>query len=593
MTHWIEDGSPASPIWLVGEAPGDTEVALGRPFRGASGVELDRMLAEVGIARHECFATNVCHIQPPPYTNAHGKVIRNDIDQFFLTKTAAAKRGVGRHLGRYPLEPIVEGLRHLNALLARHRPTLIIALGNTPLWSLTGHSGITKWRGSVFDPVDDEVEGDELIRAPRPKIICTFHPADVLRTWEHRPLVVQDFRRALRESTHRDVRKPTWNFLVSTSPSEVRDWLTWAASHRRPLVCDTEGWGRVDCIGFACSSTDAVCIPFKHETTPSNASGVPEHPDELHYWSFDDELRVTSLVRQFLVTNPIVFHNALWDIQVIARRWACLPRLHSDTQVLQHVCFPGLLGGKIDPVSGKVDKKGSSLSLSFIASMYCDYYRYWKDDGRLFDPAIGDERDYWRYNCEDCVRTYECLTVLDSIVDRLGLREQCNLLLAEFGPVFKMMFRGIRFDRDAAAHGRKAVLAAKADAHAWIQTAVGHAFNPDSNGVNGQMQRLFYDDLRQPKHFNRKTKSPSLDDTALESIARKQPLLRPLVTQIQNYRTLDTVKGDLDPDIVSKTDARLRTALNVAYVETMRFSSNETAFGEGGNIQNIKRPDDD
>jgi hypothetical protein len=37
----------------------------------------------------------------------------------------------------------------------------------------------------------------------------------------------------------------------------------------------------------------------------------------------------------------------------------------------------------------------------------------------------------------------------------------------------------------------------------------------------------------------------------------------------------------------------MRHAFNIAFVETFRFSSNETAFGEGGNLQNIKRPDGD
>jgi DNA polymerase I-like protein with 3'-5' exonuclease and polymerase domains len=107
------------------------------------------------------------------------------------------------------------------------------------------------------------------------------------------------------------------------------------------------------------------------------------------------------------------------------------------------------------------------------------------------------------------------------------------------------------------------------------------------------MRALFYEDLALPLILKKDTKAPTLDDAALETIARKNPLLRPLVAQIQNYRTLDTVKGDLDPDMCSELDGRLRFALNNAFVETMRFSCNETAFGEGGNVQNIKRPDED
>src|SRR5258706_13214319 len=99
MTRFIQDGNPNSNIYLIGEAPGDYEVEQGRPFRGPSGMELDRMLHEAGIERSSCFATNVAHVQPPPYTNAHGKVIKNDIEQFFVTKTKAKAQKSDEVLG--------------------------------------------------------------------------------------------------------------------------------------------------------------------------------------------------------------------------------------------------------------------------------------------------------------------------------------------------------------------------------------------------------------------------------------------------------------------------------------------------------------
>ena len=52
-------------IMLVGEAPGEQEVAQGAPFVGASGQELSRMLQEAGIMRSACFITNVVRIRPP------------------------------------------------------------------------------------------------------------------------------------------------------------------------------------------------------------------------------------------------------------------------------------------------------------------------------------------------------------------------------------------------------------------------------------------------------------------------------------------------------------------------------------------------
>jgi uracil-DNA glycosylase family 4 len=52
-------------VMIVGEAPGAEEERKGEPFVGASGHELTKMLHEAGIARSQCFITNVCRERPP------------------------------------------------------------------------------------------------------------------------------------------------------------------------------------------------------------------------------------------------------------------------------------------------------------------------------------------------------------------------------------------------------------------------------------------------------------------------------------------------------------------------------------------------
>ena len=51
---------------ILGEGPSYEEVAAGRPFVGPSGRELDRLLKDAGIPRHECWITNVCKYMVPP-----------------------------------------------------------------------------------------------------------------------------------------------------------------------------------------------------------------------------------------------------------------------------------------------------------------------------------------------------------------------------------------------------------------------------------------------------------------------------------------------------------------------------------------------
>lgn len=575
-----DEGKPSARIWLVGEAPGEQEAAWGRPFVGASGMFLNSMLQDAGIDRAQCFLTNVCHERPPSSTK-NGKQINNDIEQWFLTKTAAKQQHVEEIAGRYPAAPVRDGLRLLHERLRTHRPNLVIALGNTALWALAGEVGITKWRGSILD-------------TPFGKCIPTLHPALVLNTGRLnlRPVITQDLRRARREAAFPEVRRPQWDFTIPRSLDDIRQWFgDCTAADDLPLISDTEGYGRVDCIGFAADRHRAICIPFTHPGVEGS---------DCHQWSFDEELAITEFVCQQLRSRRMVFHNAIWDCQVTALRWGTVPRLFGDTQAGQHVAFPGLLGGRIDPVTGEVDKQGSSLSLSFCASMYCDYYSFWKDDGRRFDPAEHDEAQLWRYNCMDCVYTQEVFEAQQRTIDALGLRTQYEETMRLYAPILRMMFRGIRYDRAEArrqaqwfghsgrgkdAPARSGKLREVAD---WIDVAVGCDFNPDSSK---QMKALFYEDLALPSLRHRKTGAPTLDDAALDTIARRNPLLRPLVSQIQNYRTLDTLRTEYTAKI--SDDGRLRSSFSPAFVETFRLSSGETALGEGGNIQNIKRPDDD
>jgi uracil-DNA glycosylase len=59
------EGDPQAGLVLVGEAPGAKEDAAGRPFVGAAGKLLDRLLEGAGLDRGEVFITNVLKARPP------------------------------------------------------------------------------------------------------------------------------------------------------------------------------------------------------------------------------------------------------------------------------------------------------------------------------------------------------------------------------------------------------------------------------------------------------------------------------------------------------------------------------------------------
>ena len=61
----FSDGNPKSKVMLIGEAPGAEEDRQGRPFCGASGQLLDKMLNAINLNRDSVYITNVIPWRPP------------------------------------------------------------------------------------------------------------------------------------------------------------------------------------------------------------------------------------------------------------------------------------------------------------------------------------------------------------------------------------------------------------------------------------------------------------------------------------------------------------------------------------------------
>jgi uracil-DNA glycosylase family 4 len=61
----IGEGSEDSKIMFVGEAPGRNEAKTGRPFCGAAGKVLDKLLSHVEIPRDSIYITNIVKDRPP------------------------------------------------------------------------------------------------------------------------------------------------------------------------------------------------------------------------------------------------------------------------------------------------------------------------------------------------------------------------------------------------------------------------------------------------------------------------------------------------------------------------------------------------
>ena len=543
----IPYGPLPAKIMLVQDFPTEGDAVVGRPFQGYSGAEMQSMLADAKISLSQCFVTSAIRVAPPG----------NDITMFFPEK----KREIGpQHimLGDRYVMPIVQN--HINMLrreIELCQPNIILAVGNAALWALTGLWGITTWRGSVLSA------SLPLSLSYRPKVIPVHTPSAVIKMPEWRSITVHDLKRASREAQFQEKRETPTEFLTRPSMESVRSVLGQltkrvSTDSGLTLAVDIETRNRhIACLGLAWNRSQALCIPFMCAERPEG------------YWTEEEETEIIGLLRT-LLTHPnchVVGQNFHYDAQYINRYWHFTPNVIRDTMIAQHSMIAD-----------------APKSLDYLASLYCENYVYWKDEGKEWDAKTGEDQ-LWVYNCKDCVITYEVDDGQQKAVDALGLREVHDFQQSMFLPVLNTMLRGLRVDKTKKAEFGFKLLEEIDVRRQRITDLLGHPLNVRSSQ---QMKVLFYDQFRFKPILNRKSGQPSCDDEALNKIASREPLVRTLVRLILEERSLGVfystfVNAALD------VDDRMRCSFNLGGTDTYRFSSSQNAFGSGLNLQNIPK----
>ncbi len=136
---------------VVGESPGPPDIESGHPFMGPAGQMLERILLSVGLARGDCYLTNVVKVI------SQGDEITPEWLSFFTP--------------------------YLHRELAAARPRVVIAFGNTPTRALLRtKKPISQMRGEFHD-----YDGIPLMP--------TFNPAYLLRDPTKKREVWEDMKK--------------------------------------------------------------------------------------------------------------------------------------------------------------------------------------------------------------------------------------------------------------------------------------------------------------------------------------------------------------------------------------------------------------
>ncbi len=357
-------GPIGAKIMIVGEAPGREETIAKRPFVGPSGRELDRLLTDAGINRSETWISNICKYEVPPNV---GKK-----KQSFSQRALAAGIDIDKQLEELQVE-----INDVN-------PNIILGLGGSALWGITGKSKISDFRGS-------------LLWGMGKKCLFTYHPAHLLHSasggeikgYWNRQVMIHDMKRAYAESVSPTLELSSRALTICQNSGELYDFLERYKDCKKMSV-DIEAGGHClpVCIGLAFNKQHGMAVPLWNR---DNISSIPDS-DLATCWI---------MLSRVLWEKDIVGQNFNYDRDKIRRLGFIIRRIYSDTMLKSFAINPELPKG-----------------LAFNTSIYTRE-PFYKDDsmyeGSYRNLLLGCARDA-------CV-TYEIDENMEGDLIELGMKK--------------------------------------------------------------------------------------------------------------------------------------------------------------------------
>ncbi len=271
-----------SGLVVVGEAPGATEVRLGKPFVGRAGQLLRASWTEADLDDTPIWYTNACLCRPPK--------------------------------NRTPI-PAELHFCHQRLVdeLSIVEPKVILALGG-PAWTTLGHHGVRKIqavgkaRGFVYPANPPQ------LFAPT---VVTYHPAGILRRPDFWRDYLQDLQLVRAVLDHRVPKPPKPRRIICESIDEVQHELK-VLAQASVITCDVETTflerhrRRLLAIGLTGDGIRVVIIPVE----------------------LARQIKVKRLLRKFIATSTAewTYQNAPFDVAVL-REFGFDPPIGFDTML--------------------------------------------------------------------------------------------------------------------------------------------------------------------------------------------------------------------------------------------------------------------
>ena len=312
----------------------------------------------------------------------------------------------------------------------------------------------------------------------------------------------------------------------------------------------------IDCIGITTKTDEGLCIPFAKAEEPN-------------IWDLEDEVEIMTKLREVML-HPNCQHigqNYSYENQFYHKLWGSDTPAKYDSMIISHVLYNYM-----------------QKDLAFLASIYSDYYIYWKDE---ITPSKEHPEQRWEYNVKDITYTLEITNILLSILSGSDekLQEFYHFQQDKVAPILdRVMNRGVKINVEKKEKFYVFFHTLLLEVEQKIKDAIGE---PDFN-VNSvpQKVKLFKNLLGMKLTKAKKSGNDTTDSASMKEYIVNYPLYASFLTLILEYQSLkvfvNTFLGmELDED------NRARTQYKIAATDTYRLSSTKNVWGKGANFQNL------
>ncbi len=520
--------------------------------------------------------SNVIYLAPPQFSGGlkslmtrymrRGGLPLMTIRMAELTKGCLIKKGKKTWVA----DP--EKKQAFDAAIAKLNPSFIIINDKASLEYITDfryksinamRGSLLYWKGKVPCIVLDKVHNTRFVK----------HAGWAL---------LNDCRKIQRFLSGQQRNEPAFNLTVCRTIEHVHELHTFISeSFFVGMDVETSGQGRSSIItssSYTAWRKDGVVktfvVPF-----------VAPYKDGGCFWETEEaEVQVHLLLRKIHASDAVkVMQNGAYDSHYyIAQRFPVRNYL-LDTAHVFHAMWP------------EAPKR-----IDFIAAFACDYYAYWKDEGKeeekddnegklkMPQTEKGCER-YWRYNGLDTHYTSVAgrfmLAMLLSPGHEWGVKNYVEEFRAQMGPALRMSVTGVHVNTEVQWQQHQSNMFKADEALATLRFMVDdNEFNPKSPQ---QYASLVYDVLRANEI---KGKGRTVNESIMKLVQTQSPLLFRVIQQVWDSKKPANLVSKYGVGNLKLMNGRWMYTMNAAGTETWRYASKQSYYWVGTQIQNVPYP---